>query len=282
VSFLEGFELRLFLTFLYFGFSWLIEALAAADENNTFRNVLFNITHGVIYTILDLSLGTYFTVYLASLLRRLPWFGFVHLEVSDHHQFVFALSISMLNLFIYDFFYYWMHRLQHCSRWLWAEHELHHSEEHVNVTTGIRHHHLEILLKNFFIVIPMTLIFRLPTVSVVLVVVLTGAFVLFIHANAKISFGWFNRIMSNPQVHRIHHSKLPEHLDKNFAGYFPLWDVIFGTYHDPKPGEYPPTGLTSGRTVNSLWEAARMPFVTWWNMIQKSPLTAGESAIPRG
>ncbi|PCK78907.1 sterol desaturase family protein, partial [Rhizobium sophoriradicis] len=30
----------------------------------------------------------------------------------------------------------------------------------------------------------------------------------------------------------IHHSRVREHHDKNFANYFPIWDHLFGTYYE--------------------------------------------------
>lgn len=71
---------------------------------------------------------------------------------------VFALSL--LALAANDFLYYWFHRLQHSSKWLWAEHELHHSDEHMSVTTSLRHHWLEPVLQPIFVVTPVLLIFK--------------------------------------------------------------------------------------------------------------------------
>jgi sterol desaturase/sphingolipid hydroxylase (fatty acid hydroxylase superfamily) len=274
VNFLHELELRLLLLLGYFAIVFLVEAIATADEKNTFRNVLFNISHGVIYNVIDVSAGAYLTLWLVLLVKRVPFAGFIDLRLSDHGALWAALLLSFLSLAVYDFFYYWMHRLQHASRWLWAEHELHHSEEHMNVTTGVRHHHLEILLKNVLISLPLAILFRVPNITVILSLVLSGLFIYFIHANARIGLGPLNRVFANPQVHRIHHSKLPQHIDKNFAAYFPLWDVLFGTYYHPKRGEYPPVGLVSGRTVHSVWEAAWMPFVTWAKMLRKAKSVA--------
>ena len=50
---------------------------------------------------------------------------------------------------------------------------------------------------------------------------------------SMLSYGWANRLLVSPQVHRIHHSIRPEHRDKNFVIAFPVWDIIFGTYHHP-------------------------------------------------
>jgi sterol desaturase/sphingolipid hydroxylase (fatty acid hydroxylase superfamily) len=36
-------------------------------------------------------------------------------------------------------------------------------------------------------------------------------------------------LLTSPQYHRIHHSLKPAHFDKNFAAWFPLWDILFRT-----------------------------------------------------
>ena len=63
------------------------------------------------------------------------------------------------------------------------------------------------------------------------------------HTNVRAGYGFFSLFITGPQYHRIHHSNHPEHIDKNFAQLFPLWDVIFGTAWRPKAGEFPATGL---------------------------------------
>jgi sterol desaturase/sphingolipid hydroxylase (fatty acid hydroxylase superfamily) len=90
----------------------------------------------------------------------------------------------------------------------------------------------------------------------------------FIHLNSPIRFGWFNRVVSSPQTHRIHHSNLPEHMDKNFSTMLPLWDILFGTYYHPEEHEWPSTGVT-GVKVTSLWQAVVQPFVSWSKMLRE-------------
>jgi len=89
----------------------------------------------------------------------------------------------------------------------------------------------------------------------------------FVHLNSRIRFGWMNYLFACPQSHRVHHSKEPQHIDKNFAVTFALWDVIFGTFYYPAADEWPSTGLVSGRKVSSIPEAVVMPFQTWVGMI---------------
>ena len=46
-----------------------------------------------------------------------------------------ALGAAVLG---WDFIYYWNHRLQHESRFLWAIHVVHHSSERYNLSTALR------------------------------------------------------------------------------------------------------------------------------------------------
>jgi len=171
----------------------------------------------------------------------------------------FALFVALLSSLIGDFIYYWTHRLQHSCRWLWPIHELHHDDEHMNVTTALRIHWLESCLERAAWLIPAAFLPN-PLITIPLLYLLGYARTTFEHLAVPIHLGPFSRVITSPANHRIHHSKLPEHIDKNFAAVWPIWDVIFGTYCAPKRGEYPPTGLISGKTSKRLRDAMWNPF----------------------
>jgi hypothetical protein len=63
------------------------------------------------------------------------------------------------------------------------------------------------------------------------------------HLNVRFPMGRMITFVNSPQWHRIHHSAMPEHRDKNFASLLPLWDILFGTAWVPNPDEYPATGF---------------------------------------
>jgi hypothetical protein len=62
-----------------------------------------------------------------------------------------------------------------------------------------------------------------------------------------------------------HHSIRPEHRNKNFAVWFPFYDVMFGTAWRPRPGEYPESGV-EGIEVSNMSDAFMLPFARWWDM----------------
>lgn len=84
----------------------------------------------------------------------------------------------------------------------------------------------------------------------------------------KARLPWLDRLLVTPQVHRIHHSRDPGHYNRNFADAFPLFDILFGTYHKPAAEEFPETGLGGDYPApRSLWAAQGKPAVLGFRRI---------------
>jgi sterol desaturase/sphingolipid hydroxylase (fatty acid hydroxylase superfamily) len=191
----------------------------------------------------------------------------IHLTTAQSNGIFGAVGVPLLSAFCYDFFYYWFHRLQHRYPALWAIHVVHHLGEGINVSTPARHHWLEIFARIPTVAIPMTVLLDVPPTSGIVLGMLLLAQQVFNHANMKVRFGHLSWIFTGTQLHRIHHSRFPEHRDKNFAAAFPIFDVLFGTYYHPHPNEFPPTGVEGEPDVRNVWQASMLPFRAWRNMI---------------
>jgi len=46
--------------------------------------------------------------------------------------------------------------------------------------------------------------------------------------------GPFKYVLATPVFHRWHHTALEEGGNTNFAGTFPVWDILFGTFRMPE------------------------------------------------
>jgi sterol desaturase/sphingolipid hydroxylase (fatty acid hydroxylase superfamily) len=195
----------------------------------------------------------------------LGWRNIFDLRFDASQSVWLGLGAMLLNALIIDFFFYWFHRTQHSVGVLWQIHLLHHSDMALNVTTTHRVHFLEHLLTPFFLIVPMLILFDLPDKEMFWIATVPALWSYFVHANARIGFGRFWWLLSSPQYHRIHHSIQPEHHDRNFAVWFPFYDVVFGTAYRPKLGEYPPSGV-EGVAVAGLPHAVWLPFRQWWSM----------------
>lgn len=135
-----------------------------------------------------------------------------------------------------DFLGYWCHRLFHGQR-LWKFHAIHHSSTQVDWLSSVRLHPVNDIVTRSIQVVPLLLLgFPLKSLAILLPFISLHAILL--HANLPWTFGPLRRVISSPVFHRWHHTTEEVALDKNFAGFFPLWDILFGTFHMPE-GEQP-------------------------------------------
>lgn len=195
-----------------------------------------------------------------------------------------AVVALLVSTFLSDFFFYWFHRVLHTNKVLWQVHLLHHSDEHMNVLTAHRSHVAETLISPIFIALPMAVLFDLPPVTIGILSVLPFAYQLFAHANLNVHFGPLWWVLISPNYHRVHHSIEERHWNRNFANWFPIWDVVFGTAYVPAKGELPATGV-EGVSVKTLGEAFLLPFVGWWRMLKRRYAASagnGTSRQPHG
>ncbi len=224
----------------------LIEYLAPAEHGQRWagrgRNVL--------YTFLYLGIGTL-------ILRNLPQ---VHdgLESHDHH---YPMAYAILYILVGDFFYYWYHRLEHAWALLWRVHELHHSDAELNVTTSLRTHWIEKPVQYYVVSIPTLYILEADTAAFYWWIIIGQSWEMFTHANIKFFVHPIASVLCNPNIHRVHHSKLDEHRHCNFAQYFTVLDMLFGTYVAPKCEVIPPTGTATLASDYSVLMNMVRPFL---------------------
>jgi sterol desaturase/sphingolipid hydroxylase (fatty acid hydroxylase superfamily) len=171
----------------------------------------------------------------------------------------FAAAVVTLWL-VTDLFEYLFHRIQHAVPWMWAMHELHHSEETYNVTLTYRHYWFEFVLKGLFVYPIVGILLKVPPSAAGLVALMFLVNHVVAHMNVPLSLGPLWAWISTPQFHRLHHSRDPRHYDKNFCDMLPLWDVLFGTALKPEPGEFCEIGLMPSHKPATLWQALSWPF----------------------
>jgi sterol desaturase/sphingolipid hydroxylase (fatty acid hydroxylase superfamily) len=135
-------------------------------------------------------------------------------------------------LLVVDLATYWVHRTFHQVPWLWSFHAIHHSSQHLDWLAGSRMHVVDVLVTRSAAFLPVFILgFDAKALYAYLVFVSFHA--VFIHANVRWRFPYLRWVIATPQYHHWHHTSDEEGLDKNFAGFLPLWDVLFGTAHQP-------------------------------------------------
>ncbi|MGJ8676015.1 MAG: sterol desaturase family protein [Akkermansiaceae bacterium] len=182
------------------------------------RVILTNIVQAGIVLIVGMT----WDQFLVNMNWSPPW------AVRDHLGMAAQIAIGYIGI---TFIYYWWHRLRHNSKFFWRVcHQLHHSPRRLEVLMSFYKHPVEITLNGLLssaIVFP--LIGCSPTAAA-LVTLATGIAELFYHWNIKTPI-WLGPFFQRPESHRVHHQK--NHHTNNYSD-IPLWDILFGTYQNPK------------------------------------------------
>ena len=137
------------------------------------------------------------------------------------------VSILLLDVFIYA-----QHVVFHKIEWLWRFHRMHHSDTHIDVTTGIRFHPVEIVL-SLLIKFAVIVLFGIPALAILIFEIILNATSMITHSNLYVPI-WLDKILRwflvTPDMHRIHHSVHRQETDSNYGFNLSIWDRIFGTY----------------------------------------------------
>jgi sterol desaturase/sphingolipid hydroxylase (fatty acid hydroxylase superfamily) len=136
----------------------------------------------------------------------------------------------VLAMVVYDFCYYWLHRMGHERTILWAAHVAHHQSEDYNLTTALRQTSTGFLLGWLFY-IPMYLL-GIPAEVVVTAGALNLIYQFWVHTEHVPKLGWYEWIFVTPSNHRVHHAQNDRYMDRNYGGLFILWDRLFGTFQE--------------------------------------------------
>jgi sterol desaturase/sphingolipid hydroxylase (fatty acid hydroxylase superfamily) len=144
-----------------------------------------------------------------------------------------GVGVLVLVFVLSDLVGYFIHRAMHRVPLLWRFHKLHHEATELSWLDAWRQHPVDFVLHGLAVGAPGALL-GASLSGLASVVVLRKAFTTFLHANLKVSFGL---VLASPDFHAVHHSADPRQYDTNFAGTFPVWDVLFGTISLSPPGE---------------------------------------------
>ena len=139
---------------------------------------------------------------------------------------------ALTFLVMSDFLLYWFHRLYHGAA-MWKYHAVHHSSEDLDWISAARFHPVNILFGTVLVDVALLLAGISPNVML-WVGPFTTASSAFVHANLNWTLGPFKYVIAGPVFHRWHHTALWRGGSSNFAGTFPIWDLLFGTFYMPE------------------------------------------------
>jgi sterol desaturase/sphingolipid hydroxylase (fatty acid hydroxylase superfamily) len=163
----------------------------------------------------------------------------------------------IVSIVVLDLVIYLQHVMFHAVPALWRLHRMHHADLEFDVTTGLRFHPVEIIL-SMGIKLAVVMALGPPAVAVLIFEVLLNATAMFNHSNIRLPMlvdRFLRLIVVTPDMHRVHHSIIPEETNSNFGFNLPWWDRLLGTYKaQPKAGHEGMTiGIEQFRTGRDLW-----------------------------
>ncbi len=225
-----------------------------ADEPRLWRDTGANIIIFLLGQLLDkLITGT------LGLLALLPFYYLVPWDIPLN---IWTFGLALLAA---DLSYYWMHRIEHEHRILWALHSVHHSSRDYNLSISLRLSIVEGFIEWVFLV-PMILIGFDPFTTIVSFVFVVQ-YQTWIHTSKINRLGFLDRWFNTPSVHRVHHGSNSQYLDKNYAGILLIWDRLFGTY-EPE-AEKVIYGLTKNIKTDNPLKINFLEFANIWQELKQ-------------
>jgi len=217
---------------------WILEGaiplLQLQYKKNKYRhagvNLVFTVIHLIIHTALAILI-----VMLSDWCRK-ESFGIIYWTNANT---IFTILIGVLAL---DFSSWLVHWVMHQVKPLWGFHLVHHTDNTVDVTTGLRHHPGDSILRGGFFLL-LIFVSGAPMYAVMIYQTLLVLATAFTHANISLPRRLdkiISYILVSPNMHKVHHHWKQPYTDSNYGGVFSIWDRLFGTYKtlDPKEIRY--------------------------------------------
>jgi len=217
---------------------WIIEGaiplLPLHYKKNKLRHAAVNLGFTVIHLIIHTFLAI-LIVWLADWCLQQS-FGLVYWLKAN------VLLTIIIGVLALDFSSWLVHLVMHKNKFLWRFHLIHHTDNNVDVTTGLRHHPGDSLLRGVFFML-LIFISGVPMYAVMIYQTLLLLATAFTHANISLP-KWLDKgvsyILVSPNMHKVHHHWKQPFTDCNYGAVLSIWDRLLGTFKklDPKEIRY--------------------------------------------
>ena len=218
---------------------WMIEGaiplLPLKYKKTKLRHALINFFFTTVHIIIHTGFGV--MIVLLSDWAVQKQFGLVYWSGAS------VPGTIILCALILDLFAGWLaHIIEHKVPLFWRMHIIHHADNNVDFSSGLRHHPLESVWRGIFFLMAIALT-GAPMYAVMIYQTLLTIFTGFTHANISLPKN-ADRILSyvliSPNMHKVHHHWKQPFTDSNYGAVFSIWDRLFGTFKklDPKDIRY--------------------------------------------
>lgn len=198
------------------GFRWII-----------FRNEIF-------FAIVNLAIGATILGYLTSTLTSR---GIIAFDKAPASWWVVGLEYAAY-FFLFDTWFYWLHRLMHVEplyRWV---HKIHHRSVSPNLLTTLSVAPLESIVNGGFLPL-FTAVFTVHQSAMVLIGPTSIIMGLYVHSGYEFFPRWWNRNWATKWfITTTFHDQHHRYFNWNFGGYTTIWDWICGTVRPKFVADY--------------------------------------------
>ncbi|MFY7839836.1 MAG: sterol desaturase family protein [Lacibacter sp.] len=207
---------------------WIIEGAIPLFPLKYKKSKLRHAAVNFVFTVIHLVIHTFLAILIVKLS---DWcadakFGIVYWTNAN------VLVTIIIGVLALDFSSWLVHLVMHKVPLLWRFHLIHHSDTNVDVTTGLRHHPGDSLLRGIFFLL-LIFISGAPMYSVMIYQTLVVLATAFTHANISLpvkldkALSWF---LISPNMHKVHHHWKQPYTDTNYGAVFSIWDRLLGTF----------------------------------------------------
>lgn len=219
------------LSFLVGGllFFWIIEGSIPLIQLKYKKNKVKHAAVNFGFTIIHLIIHTFLALII---IKISDWcvaheFGLVAIFNAG------TLVTIIITFFVLDFFVGWLvHFTEHKIPFLWRFHVVHHADNNVDVTTGLRHHPVESVLRGLFFFMGI-FVAGAPMYAVMIYQTILIFATAFTHANISLptkidkALSYF---LISPNMHKVHHHFKQPYTDSNYGAVLSIWDRFLGTF----------------------------------------------------
>lgn len=192
--------------------------------------------------------GALYATVLAGVFRGGAQLAPVHWRLNDWRAWLACFVLV-------EFVYYWIHRLSHEVRWLWATHAVHHSSEEMTFMSAIRLGWTNLFSGGWLLYLPLVLSGFDPRMVFGLLA-FNLHYQFFLHTEAFGRWGPLEWLLNTPAHHRVHHASNTVYLDCNYGGVLIVFDRLFGTFVAEQPDEPIRYGLVHRLGTNNPFAIA--------------------------
>jgi sterol desaturase/sphingolipid hydroxylase (fatty acid hydroxylase superfamily) len=194
----------------------------------------FHVRPNLALTFLTFATNTVMNAALLVTLFRLQAEGFGLLRLVPLRP----LTAGVIAVVVLDFSFYVAHVAMHGVPAFWRYHRVHHADPAVDVTTSIRQHPGESVIRYAFMAAFAFAIGASPGAFAVYRVwsALNG---LLEHADVRVPL-WLDRLLSLvttwPHMHKVHHSRIASEANTNYGNIVSFFDRLFRTFTPSERG----------------------------------------------